>query len=67
MIRAGVPQTVAMPISGHRTVSMFNRYNITSTEDRREALTRTEAHLANVEAEPKVASITGHGQDTDNQ
>ena len=46
MIRAGVPQTVAMSISGHRTIAMFNRYNIASQEDQREALLRTEAHLA---------------------
>lgn len=38
MIRAGVPQSVAMAISGHRTVSMFLRYNITSDEDRRMAV-----------------------------
>ena len=67
MIRAGVPQTVAMSISGHRTISMFNRYNVSSTEDRREALTKTEAHLANVPAEPNVASIAGHGQKADNE
>ena len=41
MVRAGVPQTVAMSITGHKTVSMFNRYNITSQEDRRDALRRT--------------------------
>ena len=45
MIRAGVPQSVAMAISGHRTVSMFLRYNITSDEDLRQALRRTQAHL----------------------
>ena len=67
MIRAGVPQTVAMSISGHRTISMFNRYNISNTEDRREALIRTEAHLANIPAEPNVASISGHGQKADSR
>jgi integrase len=65
MIRAGVPQTVAMSISGHRTVSMFNRYNITSNEDKREALIRTEAHLAAIPAEGNVTAIGGHGQNTD--
>jgi integrase len=32
-IRAGVPQTVAMRISGHRTDSVFRRYDITEDRD----------------------------------
>ena len=43
MIRAGVPQSVAMSITGHRTISTFIRYNITSIEDMREAIHRTVA------------------------
>ncbi len=35
-----------MSISGHQTVSMFLRYNITSEDDKREALLRTQAHLS---------------------
>jgi integrase len=45
MVRAGVPQSVAMAISGHRTVSMFMRYNITSGADKVEALKKTAEHL----------------------
>jgi integrase len=41
MVRAGVPQSVAMSITGHKTVSMFLRYKITSGEEQREALART--------------------------
>jgi integrase len=41
MIRAGVPQSVAMSISGHKTVSTFLRYNITDGKDQRDALQRT--------------------------
>jgi integrase len=33
LIRAGVSQKVAMDISGHKTVNVFQRYNITSNDD----------------------------------
>jgi integrase len=54
MVRAGVPQSVAMSISGHRTVSMFLRYNITSSTDQREAFRKVEKHLAE---QPKTADL----------
>ena len=38
LVRAGVGQSVAMTISGHRTVSVFQRYNITDEDDKRAAL-----------------------------
>ena len=41
MIRAGAAQTVAIKITGRKTASMFQRYNITDTDDLREALSRT--------------------------
>lgn len=45
MIRAGVPQAAAMSISDHRTSSMFLRCNITSDDDRRQALRSLQAHI----------------------
>lgn len=37
MVRGGVPQSVAMQISGHKTASMFRRYDITDERDLRAA------------------------------
>jgi integrase len=40
LIRAGVSRGVAMTITGHKTEAVFERYNITDTNDMKEALVK---------------------------
>jgi integrase len=45
-VRAGVTETVAMQISGHRDRRVFERYNVSSTADVTQALERASAYLS---------------------
>jgi hypothetical protein len=58
MTLAGVPQNVIMKISGHKTIGIFLRYNITSPEQLHTAMEAVELWSRKSDASPKFDAST---------
>ncbi len=54
--RAGVDKTVIMKLTGHKTLSMFTRYNTVDEVDAKHALNLMEGHLTNT-GQPATAIL----------
>jgi hypothetical protein len=46
LVRAGVPERVAMPLTGHKMRAVFERQNIVSAGDLRDAARRLDVYAA---------------------
>jgi integrase len=62
--RAGVPRTVAMRLTGHRTESMFSRYNVVDASDLALAVDKVAAYVDQQPTDPKVVPLRKGAQRT---
>ena len=50
LVRSGIPESIAMKVTGHKTASVFRRYDIKSDADMREAAQKQEAYIKNLDS-----------------
>ena len=58
LIRAGVPRAIAMQVSGHKTESVFERYNIVAPNELEEALHKLSRHVRTLPTDETTVDAT---------